>query len=494
MLLSIEGQNAMVQNYNFPIIDCHTHLFNLGFVPIQGILVSWRVPNSFAQFIAPLLQLMIQTTKTTKKKAAPRAALNRALMEEASLGSLIPEFVSLSPSPGEVPLIDQLIDKNSALLDSVALPPWMAITSYSLRELMLAKALIALARYISENGWQSVEWLLFLLNHESQLFRYLDRTYPISASGGLFVHHMMDMDNHYPPGQSKYEFTGEQIRRMRAMVEASDGKLLTFVAFDPFRDNSLEIIEQSINDLCCGVKFYPPNGYRPIDNHDRDIFGPVKAHVVNQRNQELYNYCITEGVPLFSHCTPTGMESRIGVTGQFSNPKHWRRVLEQYGTLRLALGHAGGEEPWLAEDNSTGDNFFVQSYAYDVVDLCVTYPNVYCEFGHFHAIFDPTKRLKLQRRLERVVEEYGDSFANKMIYGSDWHMISRFDKHESYLDLFYDLFDRSDILRPYIKRFFFSNALRYLNLNAYLQRNNAKLTDAAKDYLSKLISFQEIPL
>jgi hypothetical protein len=55
-------------------------------------------------------------------------------------------------------------------------------------------------------------------------------------------------------------------------------------------------------------------------------------------------------------------------------------------------------------------------------------------------------------------------FGNKIMYGSDWHMIEKEGKHREYLDIFNGLFSDPD-LKPWQRAFFCRNAIAYLQLS-----------------------------
>jgi predicted TIM-barrel fold metal-dependent hydrolase len=313
-------------------------------------------------------------------------------------------------------------------------------------------------------GDETLRWLILMMNRESVIVSALLSLWDGSAA---FVHHMMDMDLHYPDGRSRFEFVTEQIDRMRRLVSQHDGRLRTFVAYSPIRPNAVAVVVDAVtNKDCVGVKFYPPSGYKPIDNVDSDIFGNATAEEVNQRNIDLFRLCTDLDIPLFAHCSPGGMERVRGKTGWYSDPVHWFRVMQLDGLskLRLCLGHAGGEGAWTLPHSAYGDREWERSWGSAVVSLCTTSPNVYCEFGHFDAVLDDEQRSKLQRRLERVIEVHGDAFGLKMMFGGDWHLLSRVPHYREAARVWRAMVRSSAVLAPYERALFVNNALAYLRL------------------------------
>src|SRR5439155_8085338 len=136
---------------------------------------------------------------------------------------------------------------------------------------------------------------------------------------------------HYPGRPPVYrQLVRDQFPRMLAAAAQSPIKMTGFVAFDPFRPDCLEVVKGGIAMGFAGVKFYPPNGYRPIGNSDADIVqypgAPVKltGAKVDAANKAFFQWCIAGDIPIFTHCTSGGMESRPGETGVFSDAKGWK--------------------------------------------------------------------------------------------------------------------------------------------------------------------------
>ncbi|MBA3340703.1 MAG: amidohydrolase [Gemmatimonadaceae bacterium] len=308
----------------------------------------------------------------------------------------------------------------------------------------------------------------------------------------LFVHHMMDMDNHYPPGRSLYPFVTLQMRRIRILAQRAGGRLLGFVAYDPFREadkgenEAVAVVERALKSGFAGVKFYPPSGYKPLGNTKKDMSRSGKdPSRINAVNERLFKLCVDLDAPVFAHCSPGEMERWKGA-GLFADPKYWRKVLEQprFNNLRLCLAHAGGDAGWCAKPGLPVDPDFVP----EVVRLCQTYPNVYCEFGHTEQLFVESNRPYFARRLADAVTATGVryDFGTKIMYGSDWHLLARTPDVEDFDDVFRKIFRGNQTLAKYEHQFFGLNALRYLNLADFLSRNSGSLTRQEFEYLSFL--------
>jgi predicted TIM-barrel fold metal-dependent hydrolase len=478
------------------MIDVHSHVFNLGYVPVQGILQSRGLGRPIARLVSKILLDALEWDESLPTAVMESfAARTGARAADESADDVIRAF-SATVSVEFLQSHARDIGEAEAALDAQApeTRTTSAGTDAALEALAegglrgrLRRLLTRIARAISD-GAALIQWFLLMLSRESELVGSLRRAWPESR---LFVHHMMDMDNHYPNGRSLYPFVDLQLRRMRALVQASGGRLLTFVAFDPFREEGVEVVREALHDGCAGVKFYPPSGYRPLGNTVEDLKGTGQdPEEVDRRNLALFRLCAELDAPVFAHCSPGGMESRPKRhTGCLSDPRGWRRVLDTPGLrdLRLCLGHAGGDEGWCAPADAEEKNECGVPFVSEVIDLCVSFPNVYCEFGHTEQVFDSATRANFAARLGAAAGTHGARFGRKCMYGSDWHLLARVPAFHTFDDIFRTIFDADPRLRPHRPAFFMENALDYLNLPSYLDRNDRVLSDEEKRYLRSLL-------
>jgi len=211
------------------------------------------------------------------------------------------------------------------------------------------------------------------------------------------------------------------------------------------------------------VKFYPPNGYAPIGN-DRKI---------DEALRKFYDFCVAKDVPVFTHCTPVGVEAGEDF-GCKSDPKIWRKVLDyergRWSMLRLCFGHAGGEVGWFSLKPAKPrmceppEN----SFADEAIRICSTkkYPNVYCEFGYLSEVRNKAGVLKLQTKLIAAIDasEEGRELASRICFGTDWHMPEMVIKGTRvYVDRLREVF-KHDKLKSHAPVFFAGNARRFLQM------------------------------
>ena len=342
------------------------------------------------------------------------------------------------------------VDAQRADLASLGPGPWLRGS---------AKRLLRKAWKLMNVGPDFVSWVHLLTRDELWI---LNRLRADHSRVDLFVHHMMDMEHPYADAPM-FDFPTAQIQRMRRLVQLSDGRLVTFVAWDPDRVGGLQVVKNAVASGAVGVKVYPPSGYLPDD----------------PRNDPLYAWCADEGVPVFTHCTPEGFEvaSRAGLN---SDPTNWRPVMRRHEDLILCLGHAGGDNGWFAAD----DAGFRGSYAWRAVQLSLDHESVYLGFGYLHSALDPDHGSLLRERLSALVRSE-PRIARRIMYGTDWHMTFKEHDQEDFVQRFREVFD-NDALRAHRDSFFRANAVRYLNLERYATKHGSWLGPAAVAHLRRV--------
>ena len=328
-----------------------------------------------------------------------------------------------------------------------------------------------------------IKWFVFMTNREEDIYEYI--TGRDEKEVGLFLHLMMDVDHFFNEStthlkyRSRFDFEKVQIDYMQRLNTNHDN-LIGFVAFNPARDNCMEIIKKAIEKQGFkGVKFYPPLGYQA--DHDEKYSAQIEA---------LLDYCTSNKVPLFTHCNNQGFEAwpKPVHSGYHSNPKFWEAALEKHQDLILCLGHAGGSQGWFCEnkdsdktdadtinagdimDETGSQKDWNRSYASMVFKLCVKYKNVYCDASYLDDMvnkdgsFVPGPKTNFKDRLLKLFTST-PKFAKKIMYGSDWHMLFQDGINNVYFKNYKAFFEEEE-LKPYRDDFFYNNACKYLNLNA----------------------------
>ncbi|PYQ29417.1 MAG: hypothetical protein DMF56_10635 [Acidobacteria bacterium] len=457
-------------------IDLHTHVFNVRYLPIAGVLHQrGHLPKIIARGIAKLLNWRTGD-QIGHAPAALQSPKDLALLSPESLAvaEANPAAALAMATPPEL-IDDPDVREALAMLGPGSLKSIKETTTGDLDdaaaqaqfERLFAQVEKAERDSIFATGRDYLNWLRFLTHSEQVIVDRLLGTYGKDVH--LFVHHMMDMQHYYDPGDCYYDFVGEQLDRMKRLVDANKGRLLTFVAWSPKRPNDINIVRRAIdNGIAAGVKIYPPSGYQADE----------------AMNDPLYDFASTDrGVPLFAHCTPEGMEARPGY-GRRADPAYWRNVLHRadrnWKTLRLCLAHAGGDGPWF--DPALWPNSFAERAVALAGDPET--PNVYLEFGFHPDILDVKKRNAFISRMAQEIDRSQGRLANRIVYGTDWHMIERLRNHQRYFEAFAQAFSKPP-LAQYSERFFYKNAVEYLNLPRFAARRSAG--DPVRKHVEKVI-------
>jgi predicted TIM-barrel fold metal-dependent hydrolase len=457
-------------------IDLHTHVFNVRYLPVAGILHQrGGLPKLVARAIAKLLNW-----RTGEAIGHPAAgAQDRTLMAaEPSDASLTPAAALAAATPVEF-IDDPEVREALAIIAAGSAKSRFAITTAAVDsedarghfERLYAQVETAQRDGIFATGREYLNWFKFLTHSEQFIVDRLLVTYGNDVQ--LFVHHMMDMQHYYDPGDCYYDFVGVQLDRMRRLVDANKGRLLTFVAWSPKRPNNVSVVRRAIDGgIAAGVKVYPPSGYQPDE----------------AMNDPLFEFAVSRGVPLFAHCTPEGFEARPGY-GRRADPVFWRNVLHRgdkdWRALRLCLAHAGGDAPWFGQARWAG------SFAERAVQLAVDplTPNVYLEFGYHDDVLNPARRKQFATILAKQIDASDGRLGDRIVYGTDWHMIQRLPDHAKYFEAFADVF-RKPPLDAFADRFFFQNAAAYLNLPAFATRRDE--TDPVRKHVEKVMKAARI--
>lgn len=146
-----------------------------------------------------------------------------------------------------------------------------------------------------------------------------------------------------------------------------------------------------------GIKMYPPLGFDPWPP-DGDKEGKKERKKV----EYLYRFCADKQIPITTHCSDGGfiVSKRAG---KYTSPERWQEVLKKYDTLRLNFAHFGNQDKL----------FSGNKWRKMVIDLVMTYPNVYADFSYCGVSH------KFYRRLEKIVSQH-PGVEKKILFGSDF--------------------------------------------------------------------------
>lgn len=502
------------------VVDVHTHVFNARDLPLAGILNAKGVPMGVATTLAKILDWW---TPSDDRNGAPMAEIEVRAPATSDLGQVAASIRAKVTSNRNALAIGSLFPsmtgvERSDLLAYAGVTPQqqfrIAAENDQFEVMVVAKALKRaqfppscrklppfLVRLQAADLTGDIRFLGIVTESHLGIARQVSRSeYP---KVGLFVYHMMDMANAYAD-KPAVPFD-VQWSKMAALDSSFDGRFVHFVAFDPFRrKDALDYVKRGLAAGAIGVKFYPPSGYRaacnaipPQPSGDADAIArwqsryggpaPLSPNELDKINDALFQYCETNDIPIFAHCTPAGFEAADGY-GLMSDPKYWACALEKHKGLRLCLAHSGGDAYWFAAGTV---NPPIDSFGEEVVQLCLKYPKVYCDTGYLEQISDHASQHNFRIRLAEAIgrrSDMGDwKFGDKLMYGSDWYMLSREPHPETYLQEFWSVFKEPKLL-PWRRAFFGGNAVEFLQLAQLAARPDHRFADAQRTYWQKIVA------
>jgi predicted TIM-barrel fold metal-dependent hydrolase len=488
------------------VIDMHTHLFNARDLPLAGVLNAQRVfgirvPRNVAERAARVLN-----DSTPEDEGEPKRDVSKQEIEQAERPTIrelaerereiLLDYVGKETRPTLAGAAEHLgvspdVTLMAATIAKIGFPPGEGLV----RHYLVPKLIKPLELGEKLRGY--VRFVGIMTRRHDVIVAVLKSNYP---RADLFVHHMMDMEVGYFD-KPKVPFA-DQVVRMQKLDQAFPGQLLHFTAFDPFRRrDALSSVQRAVNDYSAiGLKIYPPSGYRATENatykfppletgadrweKDRwtSRYGGWTENELDNTLQGAFGWAAApSGVPLFTHCTPTGFEAvpahgNAPGYGMMADPFFWASALRktENKNLRLCFGHSGGEAYWFSDPVNDAANEKNKppghpwQFGNQVVKLCLKYPDVYCEVGYLNEIFKPQQAEALVRRLKAVVDLPSDDgkwrFGDKLMYGTDWHMMYKEPHYEKYLEKWDEIIKQVDkgSLR---QAFFAGNAKKFLRLD-----------------------------
>ena len=510
-----------------PVIDIHAHTFNARYLPLEGILLGKRdaappisslITDHCARLTARALIDQTELSAIPGHEGIPRVDGTQELRRQGRPGPVCRILLGL---------VDKAIregawDPSKSVMEQMAIVDDMAATKMTVLERMAARAAarmmgmgdhVMAGRETAEtvSGIQAAVRFLWLLTQNDaamvENYRAMHAGPPMLGKLTV-VSHMMDLGpvyNQCPDGRSLLDFESQQVRRMEHFQAQPDSGLIYFVAYNPYRDfltncpptDSLDLVRRAILEHGArGVKIYPPSGYRPAGNDIRPrpvgLFekqpkrqwdaryarlGNNPNHTLDQQLERLLEWCIAQDVPVFVHCGHQEFEARRGYGAHHADSLFWQQFLESHSTpgqpctLRLCLGHAGGDEFW----HDSRQNAYSE-WGRRVYELCTRYPNVYCEITTDVAMTREEGRAILVERLARLFDESARAsqapeltgvrhpFSQKLMYGTDWYLPDQgrpaavlLGTQKAFLH---------ERLRAHYADYFSANARRYLKLGS----------------------------
>lgn len=471
-----------------PVIDLHTHIFNANDLPLTGIINSavLKEPNvRLPYFLSRAVAVYIQTgTADSDSDTAKRVAGEKRVAKPLT-SDQIAEIRGILATSGGLKeqgqlRTDQLTADESAKTAAATL---LAINfgghgGGSLEDEFGLKP--GLGGYL--------DLVQLLQRSRTEIARTLMKD--VNPSGDLFVHHMMDLRRAY--GDRPEASFEDQLPIVDRLDEGFDGKLAHFGAYDPFRDHgAMKPVHQAWDAGALGIKFYPSSGYSPAKNayepappwyrpsyfmqwwRWRSRYGGLPAEELDGRIEEFLTWAVETKVPVFAHCDKDSATPMDGYWKKGS-PENWGVALARpaMSQLRLCLAHAGGDEFWFSRLGTQGNDPEAWKFGEDAIRLALQYPNVYLDFGYMQFILTEEGAKRFAARLKDNIcrestgtDENGHTWqlGDKLIYGSDWHMMHKTPGYQDYFKTFNRIVSAIDEGK-WQRKIFATNAVKFLRL------------------------------
>jgi len=453
-------------------IDTHTHFFNGSDLQIREFLSQTTVgPGSE---LYPLVKKMAGVLQKLAWSAAPGAQQERAAMAayRARLQGCPDRAAPWEPAAGAAQQ-GYALGRN-ALQSAAAGAPQAgspAILSAAAQRDELQAVIDALPPTLEEFEGNSPPKILetrptlagfvrFLFHHFN--FRYVNaldyfRTY--SSTGArkvdLAVASLVDFDYWLANGRPSMTPLADQVELISELSVLLGGRVHGFVAFCPFREtmtldsagvgNAMRLVRHAIEQRgLIGVKLYPPMGFAPWGNTgktvwndkptlERAAWAPDFGARLDRAMDSLFLYCQANDVPIMAHTNKSN-----GPYKEFralADSQYWKQAFDRYPGVRVSFGHFGDS-----------DIEHVQGkHSRQFLDLMTSAPgsnglNAFADSGFFAgAMFSQGN---MRNTLLAMYRSDKGLMRERLMYGSDWHMILTQQKVQHYLADFIELMQR----------------------------------------------------
>ncbi|TDO69278.1 amidohydrolase family protein [Kribbella sp. VKM Ac-2571] len=376
------------------VVDIHCHTFNGDDLPVKGFVKA--VAGQRSQLARALAWALDDITQAMASGAEEIAELDRLIDSGPGEHEGAEESaVSQAAADGEV-LLARLELEQPGLAAAAGAEaadgrgPGSGDESFH-------DGLDDLRRYLS--------WAALFGKTRLALTRALIETYP---EVDLFTPMLVDLqglDDSPKTSTLQQLELQEKISRLGILGQLG-AQVLPFVGFDPRRFGAVALVKEAVTEFgCVGVKMYPPMGFLPWRNRQSGVPGmsAEQALGVDAALANLYDWCTEHDVPITAHGNPTQFAKPACM--DFSGPERWAAVLQEWGDLRLNLGHFGwsGRPEWPRR----------------IAELTSVHPRLYADIGN-HDLDD----------LEDTIEALDQIFTaqqgmrQRFMFGSDWYMVA----------------------------------------------------------------------
>lgn len=481
-------------------IDVHAHIFNGEDVPLDGFIEEIVLKTSDDGGLKVLLRALIRpVTATVKLWADGEKQENRQLSKALrDAGHPVPPEIEITTvNSNKAYGITQETKKQAKKRFSLFKKLLKAA-----RKQDAAKKQKSAKPYRGSVFWDNVKIARWLRNFTAPRKKNMESLLKNHGKKGkidLFVTALVDLD-YWLKGKTKSHME-QQVLMSSKLSILSNGRILPFVSFDPYRDvvengKALALVKLAIMEYgFVGVKLYPPMGFKAIGNNvktyesvengiwrkphggipalsDKDFAKGIETSLMS-----LYDWAEKNDVPIMAHANDSNF-SRRDFCG-FANPQNWQRVLEQFPRLRINLGHFGGTDSFFDIHKKCINER--KTWAQKTIDLLETHPNLYADTGNFKLRKSDGFHVYLAK-LKAQLQAH-PKLAGRLMYGSDWFMNSARSYSKKYPQRFQKRLKEASIPAAFSRKLMGENAVKFLGLKngntrkrlkAFYQKYNVK--------------------
>lgn len=280
---------------------------------------------------------------------------------------------------------------------------------------------------------QFVGFMLSPRHHNLRTFiRKFSEGSPSMPLSGCFAA-LVDF-NYWLDAPSKASNHEDQVRLHSLLSVLSGGFLLPLAPYNPWvdikeSDASLKLVKKGVNDFgCVGVKIYPPMGFFPYNNAQLKLLSPEPRPdlvLLDEKLAALYELCDSLGVPVMAHANDSA--GRDAAHDELASSVGWTELTKKMPALtRLYVnaGHFGGA---LKHESGDWTDGFV-SLMKNEGPL-----RVYGDLGYWGELAGDSAEVK--NKIGRVLATKlsgSETVADRVMYGSDWLMLSQEPGWQSY--------------------------------------------------------------
>lgn len=210
-----------------------------------------------------------------------------------------------------------------------------------------------------------------------------------------------------------------QIALHQLLSVLSNGYMRPLVAYNPWsavldpKRVRMRVADAIERRGFVGIKIYPPNGFRPLVNPDVHPMRPgiPSGAALERELTAMWNIAQRLDVPVMAHGASTmGLDD---LHDEYASPQGWMQALMKLDSPRVNIGHFGGDD---LDGWSAGFAALMEAGAGK---------NLYGDTGYWENLRCGKLESCIARdQLKRIFETHAVLNA-RLMYGSDWHMLSQ---------------------------------------------------------------------